>query len=31
MVRVGWGEVRGLEATIAGLLALQGRLEGIRP
>ena len=25
MVRVGWGEVRGLEATIAGLLALRGR------
>lgn len=29
MVRVGWGEVRGLEATIAGLLALRGRLEGM--
>jgi ureidoacrylate peracid hydrolase len=31
MVRVGWGEVRGLEATIAGLLALRGRLEGMTP
>jgi nicotinamidase-related amidase len=30
MVRVGWGEVRGLEATIADLLALRGRLEGLR-
>ncbi|HEU4451087.1 MAG TPA: isochorismatase family cysteine hydrolase [Gaiellaceae bacterium] len=31
MVRVGWGEVRGLEATIAGLLALRGRLESMTP
>jgi len=29
MVRVGWGEVRGLDATIDGLHALRGRLEGM--
>ena len=29
MVRVGWGEVRGLDASIDGLHALRGRLEGM--